>query len=391
MKCPKCHYLGFETGNRCRNCGYDFSLLVSAPSEPELLLTTSEPDARVPQRWLEELDQALASQHWTAMDPGAGLRDAAATAFAEPSLANVLAEPVVDVPASTASARLAASATKAIETDGAARLHDVATSGLEPALGGPAIPESGGELPRESAEPDAGLAAARPAGPMRIEPRLPLFSLSLEDDEPLIKVPARPRRPLSVRRTPDARRWRAVPKASRGTLSAAGTAAAEREPVLAFPDERRARESVQAGRDPDAAAAPAPAVRLLAALIDHAILLLIDAAVAYFTLRIASLSMGDWRVLPTAPMLAFLGLLKLTYFFAFTAVGGQTIGKMAMGIRVVAEDGGPVEPARAARRTLAALLSTLVVGLGFLMGLIGAERRAFHDHLARTRVVVQGL
>ena len=22
MKCPKCSYLGFETGDRCRNCGY---------------------------------------------------------------------------------------------------------------------------------------------------------------------------------------------------------------------------------------------------------------------------------------------------------------------------------------------------------------------------------
>ena len=27
MKCPKCDYLGFETGDRCKNCGYDFSLL----------------------------------------------------------------------------------------------------------------------------------------------------------------------------------------------------------------------------------------------------------------------------------------------------------------------------------------------------------------------------
>ena len=30
MKCPKCHYLGFETGDRCKNCGYDFSLLTLA-------------------------------------------------------------------------------------------------------------------------------------------------------------------------------------------------------------------------------------------------------------------------------------------------------------------------------------------------------------------------
>ena len=29
MKCPKCSYLGFETGDRCKNCGYDFSLLAA--------------------------------------------------------------------------------------------------------------------------------------------------------------------------------------------------------------------------------------------------------------------------------------------------------------------------------------------------------------------------
>jgi uncharacterized RDD family membrane protein YckC len=27
MKCPKCGYLGFDSGQRCKNCGYDFSLV----------------------------------------------------------------------------------------------------------------------------------------------------------------------------------------------------------------------------------------------------------------------------------------------------------------------------------------------------------------------------
>ena len=35
MKCPKCGYLGFEAVDRCRNCGYDFSLTPSA-ALPEL-------------------------------------------------------------------------------------------------------------------------------------------------------------------------------------------------------------------------------------------------------------------------------------------------------------------------------------------------------------------
>ena len=34
MKCPKCLYIGFETGDRCKNCGYDFSLLGMADDEP---------------------------------------------------------------------------------------------------------------------------------------------------------------------------------------------------------------------------------------------------------------------------------------------------------------------------------------------------------------------
>ena len=37
MKCPKCGYLGFEDADRCRNCGYEFSL--SAPiAVPDLSL-----------------------------------------------------------------------------------------------------------------------------------------------------------------------------------------------------------------------------------------------------------------------------------------------------------------------------------------------------------------
>lgn len=31
MKCPKCQYISFDSGERCRNCGYDFSLSITAP------------------------------------------------------------------------------------------------------------------------------------------------------------------------------------------------------------------------------------------------------------------------------------------------------------------------------------------------------------------------
>jgi uncharacterized RDD family membrane protein YckC len=40
MKCPKCGYLGFETTDRCRHCGYDFSLAVPVEPASELPLRT---------------------------------------------------------------------------------------------------------------------------------------------------------------------------------------------------------------------------------------------------------------------------------------------------------------------------------------------------------------
>jgi uncharacterized RDD family membrane protein YckC len=46
MKCPKCGYLGFETTDRCRHCGYDFSLSTPAVTASELpLRSRDEPEA----------------------------------------------------------------------------------------------------------------------------------------------------------------------------------------------------------------------------------------------------------------------------------------------------------------------------------------------------------
>src|SRR5215831_2122050 len=42
-KCPKCQYFSFDSGDRCRNCGYDFSLVDDAPADELSLQTGSEP------------------------------------------------------------------------------------------------------------------------------------------------------------------------------------------------------------------------------------------------------------------------------------------------------------------------------------------------------------
>ena len=68
-------------------------------------------------------------------------------------------------------------------------------------------------------------------------------------------------------------------------------------------------------------------------------------------------------------------------------LGGQTVGKMATGIRVVADDDREVAAAQAVQRTLAAVASVATVGIGFAPVLLGGERRALHDRVAGTRVV----
>ena len=307
MKCPKCSYLGFETGDRCKNCGYDFSLLAAhiKPLDPDL--TTPVPDdmpVGVDASWLDRLHS---------------------------------------------------------------RIEDV---------------EVAHEMPEPAMSGAASTAAVAAQAP--VDPSFPLFAPAREpDDEPLIKRPSAPRAPLAVRRTPEPARLRQAPKSPHTGDPALSLEFAE-EP---FVDPPRAYESAE----PPAGTVKGAEVcglgrRAVAGLIDHAILFGIDLVVVFFTLRMSALTMADWQLLPPVPMLGFLLLLKLSYFGAFTAACGQTIGKMAARIRVVADDGS-LDPERAIRRTIVAAVSLLAFGAGFIPALLDPDRRALHDRVARTRVV----
>lgn len=331
MKCPKCNYLGFETGDRCRNCGYDFSLIADAdpaPIEIDLDLQNLGPEAQEPSAWAAEMDGALAAER-------------------------------------------------------------------------PVAPQPELSLPTAVIEPESHPARVPPAAtPVQAESPLPLFtgSYDVDSDEPLIKLPAAPRPPLAVRRTPATPRLRSTPLA---------TARPPREPVLEF-DEHRERTQ---GSDPKAGVIPRPmsgiwassdrsrtpaavsgevsrpGVRLAAAALDYLLLCAIDVAVIYLTLRIAGLSMREWTALPPVPLAVFLLFVQWSYFCAFTALGGQTIGKMAFRLRVVAADNTRLDAALAARRAVVGSLSAAMFGLGFLPAFFDPERRAFHDRVARSRVI----
>lgn len=276
MKCPKCQYFSFDSGERCRNCGYDFSLALDLPP--------------------------------------------------------------ADLP-----------------------IQD----GTEPL--GPLSDFS-----------------------LNDTPNLPLFTSGTGDpDAPLVTPGATPRAPLAVRRTaPVVPR----PKPRRET----GRIDRDPEPWLALDT---AEMAIVAGPaplpevdtpivDPVLVVAPAGA-RLIGAFIDFVLVAGIDLAVVYFTLKICDLAFAQALTLPMAPLVSFLVLLNGSYLSTFVAASGQTIGKMAVGIRVIPADpaSGRVSFSQAVVRAAGYLVSALPVGLGFLPAFFGQDRRALHDRLADTRVV----
>lgn len=158
-----------------------------------------------------------------------------------------------------------------------------------------------------------------------------------------------------------------------------------------FPEPTPERAAAPLHTDPVRVVAPAGA-RLAGGLIDLSIVGAIDLTVVYFTLKICDLPFQDAPALPMAPLLSFLVLLNGGYLSTFVAASGQTIGKMAAGIRVIPAD--PAAPpservsfGQAAIRAVGYLVSALPAGLGFLPAFFGQERRALHDRLADTRVV----
>jgi uncharacterized RDD family membrane protein YckC len=223
---------------------------------------------------------------------------------------------------------------------------------------------------------------------------LPLFGSPEISGEMLPGLPRAtpPRPPLAVRRaTPEVPRLRVEPPR---------TPLLDLTPTEPSPIERPsppvragAVTSAPAGRrqyaqSPGAETA-ALSDRALAAVIDLAVLGLIDAIVVYFTLKICGLSLADLPLLPKAPLVAFLILQNGGYLAAFTA-GGQTLGKMTAGIRVVSVDGPTLDLSRSLKRTLLWALLAVPAGLGFATAVFSPDRRGLHDRVAGTRVVRAG-
>jgi uncharacterized RDD family membrane protein YckC len=142
--------------------------------------------------------------------------------------------------------------------------------------------------------------------------------------------------------------------------------------------------------------------RLAAALLDLLLVALVSASVAL----VSALALGVH--LPTAkelgpdfvmaglldrnPMVAgALGLLfgmSALYQIYLGGILGQTLGKRLFGLRVISSQGRTPGPLLACLRFVTMTLSLGLAGLGFLWCLFDRERRALHDHLSGTYVIL---
>ncbi|MBW1810172.1 MAG: RDD family protein [Deltaproteobacteria bacterium] len=77
----------------------------------------------------------------------------------------------------------------------------------------------------------------------------------------------------------------------------------------------------------------------------------------------------------------------VAYLTLFARYGGQSAGKMVMGIRVVGLDGHAISTFQAIRRAIGMLLSAFVGLAGFFWTAFDLKRRGWHDYIGGTLVV----
>jgi uncharacterized RDD family membrane protein YckC len=449
MKCPKCGYLGFETTDRCRNCGYDFSL-APFPSEPELPLrgenkspsadfdlpAISKPKDSMAASSLD-LDRLFGAETAPEPQPMASLslqtpveavpiapvprmRPPRPRAPISPPLPDPEAEAVAPVaaapmdapPAEPQPPRVRLPNTQVVDMPARVREEPDYTLNANEIRDVPLDLSSVPTAKPPSTTPDAeAIAAFKPTPtppPMAVKPepdtlvpepvlkRAEAMPVPKALAEPAAAGPVEPVEPVEpVIAPPPAKPplavRRSTPEVQRGrprsTPRKIGPTLEFEPPKPAVSTAFRSVTSIPEVKD----VSPSVGSRVAADLIDLMLLVAIDLAVLVLTLRILGLAMvwDDLRVLPPVPFVGFLALLAFGYLAAFTVAGGQTIGKMLMSIKVIGDDCRAVDAAGGVLRALGCALVPLTLGLSYLPVLVTSDQRALHDRLAGTRVIRQ--
>ncbi|HEX4999554.1 MAG TPA: RDD family protein [Terriglobia bacterium] len=127
-------------------------------------------------------------------------------------------------------------------------------------------------------------------------------------------------------------------------------------------------------------------IRVLASFIDSIVYII-------FFMSLFILAFG-FDMMDESPEVAVIGAEMLLFFFAIAyeviLIGrfGRTLGKLICGIKVVTADGLPVSYPLALGRCFAKQLSQLILFIGYIMAAFDDEKRALHDRICDTRVIL---
>jgi uncharacterized RDD family membrane protein YckC len=135
-------------------------------------------------------------------------------------------------------------------------------------------------------------------------------------------------------------------------------------------------------------------IRFLARLIDG---ILLNIALLVVRIPLGISLFGPMRPRDPVEMMAIAtativgGLVSLVvsagYEIFFIAARGATLGKMAVGIKVIRPDGAPISLGQSAGRYFAQWLSALTLMIGYIMAGFDVQKRALHDRICETRVI----
>ena len=141
---------------------------------------------------------------------------------------------------------------------------------------------------------------------------------------------------------------------------------------------------------------PAPLWRILAAMAYDSILVIAIWMVvtfiilSFFGVENARTLEGEAVVLdPIYKNITFTAMIVSAWAFYgwFWTHSGQTLGMQAWRIRVVSKQGQPITVAQSVVRFGAAMVSWLLLGIGYWMMLFNSEKETLHDKVSNTRLV----